>query len=86
MSNVWLLPSGTDSAPDAAPDDHLVRLDGDDAEIARVTAGGPEWLGSVPASALGALPAAGSDATRIEDEQVVIAVDGVASALNEQGG
>ena len=86
MSNVWLLPSGTDSAPDAAPDDHLVRLAGDDAEIARVTAGGPEWLGTVPASALGALPAAGSDATRIEDEQVVIAVDGVASALNEQGG
>jgi hypothetical protein len=86
MSNVWLLPPDTDTAPDAAPDDHLVRLSGEDAEIARVSASGPEWLGSVPASALGALPSAGGGPARIEDQQVLIAVQGAASALNEQGG
>ena len=86
MSNVWLLPSGTDSAPDAAPDDHLVRPTGDDVEIARVTDGGPEWLGSVPASALGALPSAGDGPARVDDQQVLIAVQGAATALNEQGG
>ena len=86
MSNVWLLPQNTDSAPDAAPDDHLVRLAGDDAEIARVTDGGPEWLGSVPASSLGALPAADGGPARVDDQQVLIAVQGAASALNEQGG
>ncbi len=85
MSNVWLLPSGTDSAPDAGSDDHLVRLSGDDAEIARVTAGGPEWLGSVPASAL-SLPAGGDGPTKVEDQTALIAVQGAASALNERGG
>ena len=86
MSNVWLLPSGTDSAPDAGTEDHLVRLSGDDAEIARVTAAGPEWLGSVPASSLGSLPAAGDGATRIEDQAALTAVQGAASALNQRGG
>ena len=86
MSNVWLLPSETDSAPDAGTDDHLVRVSGDDAEIARVTAAGPEWLGSVPASSLGSLPAAGDGPTRIEDQTALIAVQGAATALNERGG
>ena len=86
MSNVWLLPSGSDSAPDAGSNDHLVRLSGDDAEIARMTTGGPEWLGSVPASSLGSLPAAGDGPTKLEDQTALIAVQGAASALNERGG
>ena len=85
MSNVWLLPSGSDSAPDSAAEDHLVRVSGDDAEIARVTAAGPEWLGSVPASSL-SLPAAGDGPTRLEDQTALIAVQGAATALNERGG
>ncbi len=86
MSNVWLLPSGTDSAPDAGSDDHLVRLSGDDAEIARMTVGGPEWLGSVPASSLGSLPAAGDGPTKVEDQTALIAIQGAATALNTRGG
>jgi hypothetical protein len=86
MSDVWLLPPDTDSAPDAGNDDHLVRVFGDDAQIARVTAAGPEWLGSVPASSLGALPAPGSGPTRVEDQSAMIAVQGAASALVERGG
>jgi hypothetical protein len=85
MSNVWVLPGDGDSAPGAGPDDHLVRVNGDDAEIALVTAGGPEWLGSVPVSSLGTLPTA-SEATRVEDQQALIAVQGAASALVERGG
>ena len=85
MSNVWLLPPDTDSAPDAGPDDHLVRLSGDDAELARVTAAGPEWLGSVPASSL-SLPSAGSGPLKLEDLTALIAVQGAASALVERGG
>ena len=86
MSNVWLLPNDTDSVPDAGNDDHLVRVSGDDAQIARVTDAGPEWLGSVPASSLGALPAAQGGPTRIEDQSTLIAVQGAASALVERGG
>ena len=86
MSNVWLLPSGSDSAPDAGTDDHLVRVSGDDAEIARVTDAGPEWLGSVPASSLGSLPAAGDGPAPVEDQAAVIAVQGAATALNTRGG
>ena len=80
MSNVFLV-SGDESA-DAQQDDHLVRVNGDDAEIARVTASGPEWLGSVPVSALGSLPGEG----KVDDQQVLIAVQGAASALVERGG
>src|SRR4051812_10166556 len=86
MSNVWLLPDGVDSAPGAGADDHLVRLNGDDAEIALVTSGGAEWLGSVPASSLGTLPSAAGEPTRLEDQQALIAVQGAASALVERGG
>ena len=83
MSNVWLLAPDTDASADASPDDHLVRVNGDDAEIARVTASGPEWLGSIPASSLGQLPGA---AGKVDDPQVLIAVQGAASALVERGG
>ena len=43
---------GADAPSTAADGDVLLRPAGDDVEIARVTAGGPEWLGSVPASTL----------------------------------
>jgi hypothetical protein len=85
MSNVWLLPSGTDSAPAAKAEDLLVRVSGDDAEIARITESGPEWLGAIPAASL-SLPAAGSEPTAIEDQTALIAVQGAASALVERGG
>ena len=86
MSNVWLLPPDTDSAPSAAGEDLLVRVSGDDAEIARVSNGKAEWLGSVPASSLGTLPAAGGEPTQVEDQTALIAVQGAASALVERGG
>jgi hypothetical protein len=85
MSDVWLLPSGSDSAPDATTEDHLVRVSGDDAEIARVTDAGPEWLGSVPASSL-SLPSAGDGPTKVDDPTALVAVQGAASALNQRGG
>ena len=68
----------SDQAPSGATaGDTLLRRKGDDVEIGRVTDGGTEWLGSVPASAL---PLDG-DATALE-----IAVKGVESALVERGG
>lgn len=86
MSNVWLLPPNTDAAPSASGEDLLVRVAGDDAEIARLVNGNTEWLGSVPASSLGSLPAAGDGPTRLEDQTALIAVQGAASALVERGG
>lgn len=85
MSNVWLLPSGTDSAPSAGGDDLLVRVSGEDAEIARMTDAGPEWVGAIPAASL-SLPAAGDGPTQLEDQTALIAVQGAASALVERGG
>lgn len=86
MSNVWLLPRDLDSAPEAEPQDHLVRLDGDDAEIAIVTPGGAEWLGAVPASSLGSLPAKTDQPVALDDQAVLIAVQGAATALAGRGG
>jgi hypothetical protein len=83
MSNVWLVTG--DSASEAAQDDHLVRVTGDDAQIALVTDGGVEWLGSVPASSL-SLPSGGGEPKRVEDQTALIAVQGAASALVERGG
>jgi hypothetical protein len=86
MSNVWLLPRDLHTAPEAKPDDHLVRVIGEDAEIARMTRSGPEWLGAVPASSLGALPTTVQEAIVLEDLPGQIAVQGAASALVERGG
>lgn len=86
MSNVWLLPRDLHTAPEAKPDDHLVRVIGEDAEIALVTRGGPEWLGAVPASSLGALPTTVQEPVVLEDLTAQIAVQGAASALVERGG
>ena len=85
MTKVWLLPKDAESAPDAAGDDLLVRVVGDDSDIARVKSGGAEWLGSVPASVL-SLPDAGPEAVTVDDAAALIAVEGAASALVERGG
>jgi hypothetical protein len=86
MSNVWLLPPDTDSVPAATGEDLLVRLAGDDAQIARLVDGNAEWLGSVPAASLGPLPSSGGEPAKVEDERALIAVQGAASALVERGG
>ena len=68
----------SDQVPSGATaGDTLLRRQGDDVAIARVTEGGAEWLGSVPASTL---PLDGDDAA------LQIAVKGVESALVERGG
>jgi hypothetical protein len=74
---VHQIEQGADAPTSAVKGDTVLRRSGDDVQIARVTAGGPEWLGSVPASTL---PLDG-DAGALE-----IAVKGVESALVERGG
>ena len=68
---------GADVPSSAADGDVVLRREGDDVAVGRVTAGGPEWLGSVPASTL---PLDGDDAA------LETAARGVASALVERGG
>ncbi len=68
----------SDQAPSGATaGDTLLRRQGDDVMVGRVTDGGPEWLGSVPADTL---PLDGDEAA------LEIAVKGVESALVERGG
>ena len=86
MTNVWLLPPNTDAAPSAGGEDLLVRLSGEDAEIARVSNGNAAWLGSVPAASLGTLPPVGREPAKVEDQTALIAIRGAASALVERGG
>ncbi|MCW2608674.1 MAG: hypothetical protein JWO60_3367 [Frankiales bacterium] len=71
------LEQGADAPSGAAEGDVVLRPQGDDVEVARVTAAGPEWLGSVPASTL--------DLSQ-DDAALEIAVRGVESALVERGG
>ncbi len=71
------LDQGADAPSTAVDGDVLLRPAGDDVELARVTQGGPEWLGTVPASTL--------DLTQ-DDAALEIAVRGVESALVQRGG
>ncbi|MCU1691074.1 MAG: hypothetical protein JWM64_165 [Frankiales bacterium] len=74
---VHKIDQGADAPSGAVDGDVLLRPKGDDVEVARVTASGPEWLGSVPASTL--------DLSQ-DDAALEIAVRGVESALVERGG
>ena len=57
MSTVWIVPAGTDTAPDAQSGDYLLRPDGDTYEVGRV-GDTCTWLGSLSADLLPPLPAA----------------------------
>jgi hypothetical protein len=86
MPTVFLVPSGTDSADDAAPGDYLVRRRGtDQLEFGRVGST-CTWLGTVAASLLPDLPEV--DAPQVSPEQgaVLAAAQGLESAQAHRGG
>ena len=85
MATAWLVPSGTDSAPDAADGDYLLRPEGELYEIGSV-ASGCTWIGTVAASLLPGLPQVDAPQQAPEQEKVLLAVRGVESAETHRGG
>jgi hypothetical protein len=86
MDTVWLLPAGTDSAPGAGDGDFLIRPAGEELEVAALSHGGVEWLGSLPASLVPEVPAVTEPSPAADQAALLMAVRGVQSALVERGG
>ena len=85
MATAWLVPSETDSAPDAVDGDYLLRPAGDLYEIGSV-ASGCTWIGTVAASLLPELPQVDGPQQAPEQEKVLLALRGVESAETHRGG
>lgn len=75
--SIHQIQQGDEVPSGAAEGDLVLRREGDDVALARVTGAGPQWLGSVPASTL---PLDGDEGA------LETAVRGVESALVERGG
>lgn len=85
MPTAWIVPAGTDSAPDAQSGDYLLRPDGARYEIGSVD-GACTWLGTLDASLLPELPAVDAAAAAPEQEAVLLAARGLESAETHRGG
>jgi hypothetical protein len=86
MPTVYLVPTGSDSADDAAAGDYLLRPRGDDQyEVGRVDSG-CTWVGTLAASLLPSLPSVDAPQEAPEQPAVLAAVQGVESAQDHRGG
>jgi hypothetical protein len=86
MATVYLVPAGTDSAPDATSGDYLLRPSGDDLyEVGRQDST-CTWLGTVSASLLPSLPSVDAPTEAPDQTAVLTAVEGVAAAEHHRGG
>ena len=88
MATAWIVPAGTDRAPDAAPGDYLLRPAGGAAgqfEVGEI-GDGCTWIGTLAASLLPALPQVQEPTAAPEQERVLTAVRGVVSAETHRGG
>ncbi len=84
MATVWIVPAGTDSAPEAGSGDHLLRRAGDLYEVGRLE-GGCTWVGSVSAGLLPDLPDVDGPTRAPDQEAALRAVLGVESAEDARG-
>lgn len=85
MPTVWIVPAGTESAPEAQAGDYLLRRDGDRYEVGAVD-GSCTWVGLVAASLLPDLPTVDAPTRAPEQEKVLLAARGVVSAEHNRGG
>ncbi len=86
MATVYLVPAGSDSAPDAASGDYLLRPSGDGLYEVGQQDTTCTWFGTVSAGLLPSLPSV--DAPQEAPEQVTLltAVQGVQAAEHHRGG
>jgi len=85
MPTVWLVPSGTDSAPTAASGDYLLRLRGDLYEVGKQDTS-CTWIGTVAADLLPDLPQVEAPQEAPDQARVLVAVQGVETAETHRGG
>lgn len=85
MTTAWILPAGTDTAPDAAPGDYLLRPQGEQTEIGRL-GDSCTWLGTVSTELLPDLPEVGEPTRAPSQEAVLTAARGLESAETHRGG
>ena len=86
MATVYLVPAGTDSAPDATSGDYLLRPSGDDLYEVGQQGTTCTWLGTVSASLLPSLPTVEAPQEAPDQTAVLTAVSGVAAAEHHRGG
>ena len=85
MPTAWIVPAGTDTAPEAQSGDYLLRPDGDRYEIGAVD-DACTWIGTLDASLLPQLPAVDAATQAPDQEAVLLAARGLESAETHRGG
>ena len=86
MATVYLVPAGTDSAPDATSGDYLLRPAGDGLYEVGKQDTACTWIGTVSASLLPSLPTVDAPQEAPDQTAVLTAVEGVAAAEHHRGG
>ena len=86
MATVYLVPAGTDSAPDAASGDYLLRPSGDDLYEVGQQDTTCTWIGTVSASLLPSLPSVDAPQEAPDQATLLTAVQGVHAAEHHRGG
>ena len=85
MPTAWIVPAGTDTAPEASAGDYLLRPDGDRYEVGSFDAT-CTWVGTLDASLLPDLPQVDGPQEAPEQERTLLAVRGVENAEVNRGG
>ena len=85
MTTAWIVPAGTDSAPDAQSGDYLLRPSGELVEVGQVDTT-CTWLGTLDRSLLPQLPDVQSPTQAPEQERVLLAARGLETAQTHRGG
>ena len=85
MTTAWIVPAGTDSAPEAQSGDYLLRRTGDRVEVGHLGEA-CTWLGTLDASLLPELPSVDAPTRAPEQEKVLTAARGLESAETHRGG
>jgi hypothetical protein len=87
MSTVYLVPESTDAAPGQSDGDYLVRpCERGEHELGRVDGGQVEWFGSVPKDQLPGVAPVTEPQQAPEQNELLIAVKGIESAIANRGG
>ena len=86
MATVYLLPAGSDSAPDASSGDYLLRPSGDDLYEVGQQDTTCTWIGTVAASLLPSLPSVDAPTEAPDQTALLTAVQGVHAAEHHRGG
>jgi hypothetical protein len=86
MSIVHLVPESTDAAPGQSDGDYLVRpCERGEHELGRVDGGRVDWFGSVPKDQLPGVSAVSEPQQAPQQNDLLIAVKGIESAIVNRG-